>query len=100
MTGDPGKMSCAEFQAQLPELIASGEDATTHPHLQSCQDCRAFLAVSKPSPRRPASYFPAWNRRTKCGSTSSQPSDVKQKGASIPDCSATQSGPVSRRKCL
>jgi hypothetical protein len=24
MTGDPGKMSCAEFQAQMPELIGSG----------------------------------------------------------------------------
>ncbi len=47
MTGDPGKMSCAEFQAQLPELIASGEDAAAHPHLQSCQDCRAFLAKSR-----------------------------------------------------
>lgn len=44
MTGDPGKVRCAEFQAQLPELIGSGEDASAHPHLQSCQDCRAFLA--------------------------------------------------------
>ncbi len=44
MTVDPGKMSCAEFQGQLPELIASGQDAAAHPHLQSCRDCRAFLA--------------------------------------------------------
>ena len=44
MTGDPGKLSCAEFQAQLPELIASGEDAAAHPHLQSCELCRALLA--------------------------------------------------------
>ncbi len=28
MTGDPDKMSCAEFQAQLPELIGSGADAS------------------------------------------------------------------------
>jgi hypothetical protein len=44
MTRDPSKLSCAEFQAQLPELIASGEDATSNPHLQSCELCRAVLA--------------------------------------------------------
>jgi predicted anti-sigma-YlaC factor YlaD len=44
MTGDPSKLSCAEFQAQLPELISSGKDATAHPHLQSCELCRALLA--------------------------------------------------------
>ncbi len=43
MTGDLRKMSCAEFQAQLPELISSGEDAAAHPHLQSCELCRALL---------------------------------------------------------
>jgi hypothetical protein len=37
------KLSCAEFQAQLPELIGSGVDASGHPHLQSCELCRAFL---------------------------------------------------------
>ena len=41
---DPNKMSCTEFQAQLPELISSGEDFATHPHLQSCELCRALLA--------------------------------------------------------
>ena len=43
MTGDPGKMSCEEFQAHLPELIGSGEDASAHPHLESCDRCRALL---------------------------------------------------------
>ncbi len=33
-----------------------------------------------------ASYFPAWNRRTKCGSASSRPSSGKKKRVSIPDC--------------
>ena len=37
-------MSCAEFQAQLPELIGSGADAAAHPHIQSCELCRALLA--------------------------------------------------------
>jgi len=44
MTGDPNKMSCADFQAKLPELIASGEDASAHPHVQTCELCRALLA--------------------------------------------------------
>jgi hypothetical protein len=37
-------MSCEAFQAQLPELIASGENVNAHPHLESCQLCRALLA--------------------------------------------------------
>jgi predicted anti-sigma-YlaC factor YlaD len=44
MTGDPSKLSCAEFQSHLPELISSGEDASSHPHLQNCELCRALLA--------------------------------------------------------
>jgi len=44
MTGDPGKLTCAEFQALLPELIGTGEDISTHPHVQSCDLCRALLA--------------------------------------------------------
>ena len=37
-------MTCAEFQAQLPELIGSGTDLTTHPHLSGCPLCKALLA--------------------------------------------------------
>jgi hypothetical protein len=37
-------LGCQEFQAQLPELIATGEDVTTHPHMQHCELCRALLA--------------------------------------------------------
>ena len=59
MTGDPGKMSCAEFQAKLPELIASGEDAAAHPHLQSCQDCRAFLASLEAIAEAARQLFPS-----------------------------------------
>jgi hypothetical protein len=44
MTGDPNKMSCQEFQAQLADLIGSGEDAASHPHLQTCANCSALLA--------------------------------------------------------
>ncbi len=44
MTGDGNKLNCADFQAQLPELIGSGEDVSSHPHLQTCELCRALLA--------------------------------------------------------
>ena len=36
-------MTCEEFQAQMPELIGSGEDVASHPHVQSCALCRALL---------------------------------------------------------
>jgi hypothetical protein len=44
MTNHPTKMSCEEFQAKLPELIGSGANAAAHPHIQSCELCRALLA--------------------------------------------------------
>lgn len=44
MTADANKLSCAEFQAQLPELIGTGEDIYSHPHLQTCEVCPALLA--------------------------------------------------------
>jgi hypothetical protein len=44
MTGDPNQMNCADFQAQLPELIGSGEIAANHPHLKNCPLCQALLA--------------------------------------------------------
>jgi hypothetical protein len=44
MTDDSNNLTCAAFQAQLPDLIASGEDVNSHPHLESCELCRALLA--------------------------------------------------------
>jgi len=44
MIDDRREMSCATFQAQLPELIGSGADAASHPHIQGCELCRALLA--------------------------------------------------------
>lgn len=43
MNKDPNNMTCEEFQAQMPELIGSGEDASTHPHVQNCELCRELL---------------------------------------------------------
>ena len=37
-------MSCEEFQALLPELIGTGEDINLHPHIQTCDLCKALLA--------------------------------------------------------
>jgi len=44
MTKDAHNLTCAEFQAQLPDLIGSGEQIADHPHMQSCELCRALLA--------------------------------------------------------
>jgi hypothetical protein len=44
MSDDHDKMGCAEFQAQLPELIGSGANASEHPHIKDCELCRALLA--------------------------------------------------------
>jgi hypothetical protein len=43
MSDDPKSMSCEEFQSQLPELISSGADIENHPHLRTCELCRALL---------------------------------------------------------
>lgn len=40
----PDILRCQQFQSQLPELIGSGFDASTHPHLAECELCRALLA--------------------------------------------------------
>jgi hypothetical protein len=40
---DPGNLSCAAFQAQLPELIGSGTPLVFHPHIQNCDCCRTLL---------------------------------------------------------
>ena len=44
MTEDPSKLTCEQFQSQLPELIGSGAGISTHPHLRSCELCSALLA--------------------------------------------------------
>ena len=44
MKEDARKSSCEAFQAQLPELIGSGENAASHPHVLDCELCRALLA--------------------------------------------------------
>jgi hypothetical protein len=44
MTEDANILTCAQFQAQLPDLIGSGENIAMHPHIQSCQRCSALLA--------------------------------------------------------
>jgi hypothetical protein len=46
-TPDPANANpadCAAFQAQLPELIGSGADLSSHPHLAGCALCQALLA--------------------------------------------------------
>jgi hypothetical protein len=44
MNEDANNMTCAEFQAHLPELIGTGEDISSHPHLETCELCRELLS--------------------------------------------------------
>ena len=43
--GSPiGGVTCAEFQSQLPELLAAGGASFSgHPHLQGCANCSALV---------------------------------------------------------
>jgi predicted anti-sigma-YlaC factor YlaD len=43
MTEDRNNITCAEFQAHLPELIGTGANVAAHPHIQNCELCRALL---------------------------------------------------------
>ena len=44
MTEDRNNRTCQEFQEHLADLIASGENVSNNPHLQTCANCRALLA--------------------------------------------------------
>ena len=44
MIQDAKIVACEQFQARLPELIGSGENLASHPHLLGCPLCRALLA--------------------------------------------------------
>jgi hypothetical protein len=43
MKDEPNTVSCLEFQEQLMELFHSGADAKSHPHLRTCDLCRALV---------------------------------------------------------
>jgi hypothetical protein len=38
-----GEMTCEEFTARMPQLIASGRDIFAHPHVKKCRTHRALL---------------------------------------------------------
>jgi hypothetical protein len=37
------EMTCEEFTARMPQLIASGRDVFAHPHVKKCRTHRALL---------------------------------------------------------
>ncbi len=41
---DRRHMTCEEFTAAMPQLVASGEDIFVHPHVKSCRMHRALIA--------------------------------------------------------
>jgi hypothetical protein len=43
MSDEPNRMSCREFQDQLAELVSTGSDVESYPHLRTCDLCRSLL---------------------------------------------------------
>lgn len=58
MVADPKKMTCKEFQAELSELLISGEDLFSHPHLQGCERCRALVVDLEMIAEMPRRLYP------------------------------------------
>ena len=58
MTEQANPMTCHEFQAQLPEMIGSGQSLAAHAHLQNCALCRALLADLETIAEAARSIFP------------------------------------------
>lgn len=58
MSSTPRNQSCAEFQSHLPELIGSGENVSNHPHIQSCELCRALLTELETIAQAARDLFP------------------------------------------
>jgi len=59
MTGNNKRMTCEEFQASLPELIAAGDDLSSDPHYRSCELCRALLTDLETIAQAARELFPA-----------------------------------------
>lgn len=59
MNSDPETMHCAEFQARLADLIAAGEDLSSHPHLRNCERCQALVADLETIAAAARSLFPS-----------------------------------------
>ena len=43
MSEDVSKLSCDEFQSQIPGLLSSGADIENHAHVKTCAICHQFL---------------------------------------------------------
>jgi hypothetical protein len=43
MVEDESQTNCVEFQNQLGELIATGVDVSSHPHVIACELCRQLI---------------------------------------------------------
>ncbi len=59
MTSNGNHQSCVDFQARLPELIAAGEDLSSHSHFHRCELCRALLADLETIAQAARELFPA-----------------------------------------
>lgn len=59
MTEERSNMTCADFQAHLPEMIGAGKNVSAHPHIENCELCRALLADLETIAEAARQLFPA-----------------------------------------
>ena len=52
------EMTCAEFSARMAQLVASGEDIFSHPHVKRCKMHRALLEDLETIARAAKQLFP------------------------------------------
>ena len=78
MTEDANKLTCAEFQAQLPDLIGSGDQIAEHPHFGTCELCRALLADLETIAEAARQLFPIVEPPDELWNTSNRRSRTKK----------------------
>ena len=59
MSSSQQNLSCAEFQDRLAEMIGAGENVSSHPHMQDCELCRAFVGELEAIAQAARDLFPA-----------------------------------------
>jgi hypothetical protein len=59
MSPSQENLTCAQFHERLVEMMGAGENVSAHPHMQSCELCRAFLAELEAIAQAARDLFPA-----------------------------------------
>ena len=65
MPRDASKLTCEEFQGQLPNLINSDADLEDNPHVKACPACRRIVQELEMIAEEARKLFPSeWSEVT------------------------------------